>query len=253
MSLLISLYSCRTLFAPSCISHTVLSRRDWFTIKIGSVTLPQALQCWISTSPEELNMRSKITSHPSTLASNKKTEEFIIRPIDNVRKSPESYQGSIFSINVEAVDTQKRQSRRRKRKRHSRRKCRTKRRRNRKRNNSSLDDGQNSSLQESINSHDKTTDEMLADSPNALAIIDMAPVAQLAPQSSSEREIGMQVGNPWTQSRDKKRKKKQNDRKRKQRKRERRRRNRKRRKMLRDRKMGRKGKLLCKIYFFFTT
>ena len=33
-------------FAPSCISHTVLTKRDWQTIRIGEITLPQALRCW---------------------------------------------------------------------------------------------------------------------------------------------------------------------------------------------------------------
>nr|CAG4650015.1 EOG090X02ZJ [Sida crystallina] len=33
-------------FAPSCISHTVLTKRDWQTIRIGDITLPQALRCW---------------------------------------------------------------------------------------------------------------------------------------------------------------------------------------------------------------
>ncbi|XP_042202956.1 palmitoleoyl-protein carboxylesterase NOTUM-like isoform X2 [Homarus americanus] len=34
------------LFAPSCISHTVLTKRNWASVKIGEVSLPQALYCW---------------------------------------------------------------------------------------------------------------------------------------------------------------------------------------------------------------
>ena len=34
------------MFAPSCISHTVLTKRDWQSIRIGDITLPQALRCW---------------------------------------------------------------------------------------------------------------------------------------------------------------------------------------------------------------
>ncbi|XP_071535914.1 uncharacterized protein [Panulirus ornatus] len=37
------------LFAPSCISHTVLTKRNWASIKIGEVSLPQALYCWDTT------------------------------------------------------------------------------------------------------------------------------------------------------------------------------------------------------------
>ncbi|XP_054734852.1 palmitoleoyl-protein carboxylesterase NOTUM [Anastrepha obliqua] len=33
-------------FAPSCIGHAVLSRRDWVSIKIDDISLPSALRCW---------------------------------------------------------------------------------------------------------------------------------------------------------------------------------------------------------------
>ncbi|EFX74213.1 hypothetical protein DAPPUDRAFT_57291, partial [Daphnia pulex] len=33
-------------FSPSCISHTVLTKRDWQSIRIGDISLPQALRCW---------------------------------------------------------------------------------------------------------------------------------------------------------------------------------------------------------------
>ncbi|XP_015599899.1 palmitoleoyl-protein carboxylesterase NOTUM isoform X2 [Cephus cinctus] len=33
-------------FAPSCISHVVLTKRDWQLVKIDEVSLPQALHCW---------------------------------------------------------------------------------------------------------------------------------------------------------------------------------------------------------------
>ncbi|XP_071444966.1 palmitoleoyl-protein carboxylesterase NOTUM [Hetaerina americana] len=34
------------LFAASCISHTVLTKRDWQTIRLGNISLPQTLHCW---------------------------------------------------------------------------------------------------------------------------------------------------------------------------------------------------------------
>lgn len=37
---------CRSVFAPSCVSHTVLTRKDWKNIKIDAVSLPLALHCW---------------------------------------------------------------------------------------------------------------------------------------------------------------------------------------------------------------
>jgi len=36
----------RSVFAPSCVSHTVLTKKDWKNIKIDSVSLPTALHCW---------------------------------------------------------------------------------------------------------------------------------------------------------------------------------------------------------------
>ncbi|XP_054272506.1 palmitoleoyl-protein carboxylesterase NOTUM [Macrosteles quadrilineatus] len=35
-----------SVFAPSCISHSVLTKRDWRVLRIDDVTLPQALRCW---------------------------------------------------------------------------------------------------------------------------------------------------------------------------------------------------------------
>nr|CAG4640708.1 EOG090X02ZJ [Eulimnadia texana] len=41
-----SLSNVTAFFTPSCISHTVLTKRDWQTIRVGEITLPQALRCW---------------------------------------------------------------------------------------------------------------------------------------------------------------------------------------------------------------
>ena len=41
-------------FAPSCISHTVLTKPDWAKVTVDGVSLPDALQCWASqTQPGE--------------------------------------------------------------------------------------------------------------------------------------------------------------------------------------------------------
>lgn len=34
------------IFAPSCISHTVLTKRDWLSVKIGDISLADSLFCW---------------------------------------------------------------------------------------------------------------------------------------------------------------------------------------------------------------
>ncbi|KAL5242347.1 hypothetical protein ACI65C_009757 [Semiaphis heraclei] len=41
-----SLLNVTSVFAPSCVSHTVLTKKDWKNIKIDSVSLPTALHCW---------------------------------------------------------------------------------------------------------------------------------------------------------------------------------------------------------------
>lgn len=33
-------------FAPSCISHSVLTKRDWLSVKIDDISVAQALHCW---------------------------------------------------------------------------------------------------------------------------------------------------------------------------------------------------------------
>ncbi|XP_068240258.1 palmitoleoyl-protein carboxylesterase NOTUM-like isoform X2 [Palaemon carinicauda] len=60
------------LFAPSCISHTVLTKKDWINIKIGDVSLPQALSCWDAAPTTALNtlfhQRVNRTIAPSSLS-----------------------------------------------------------------------------------------------------------------------------------------------------------------------------------------
>ncbi|KAH8302874.1 hypothetical protein KR044_011456, partial [Drosophila immigrans] len=41
-----SLDNVTAVFAPSCIGHAVLSKRDWVNIKIDDISLPAALRCW---------------------------------------------------------------------------------------------------------------------------------------------------------------------------------------------------------------
>lgn len=36
----------RSVFAPSCISHSILSRKDWHHIRMDDISLPDALRCW---------------------------------------------------------------------------------------------------------------------------------------------------------------------------------------------------------------
>lgn len=40
-------------FAPSCISHSVLTKKDWQSIRIDEISLPQALRCWEMSHPHQ--------------------------------------------------------------------------------------------------------------------------------------------------------------------------------------------------------
>lgn len=41
-----SLDNVTAVFAPSCIGHSVLTKRDWLDIKIDDISLAEALRCW---------------------------------------------------------------------------------------------------------------------------------------------------------------------------------------------------------------
>lgn len=56
-----SLDNVTAVFAPSCIGHSVLSKRDWLSIKIDDISLPEALRCWersTKTNSKELSRRA---------------------------------------------------------------------------------------------------------------------------------------------------------------------------------------------------
>ncbi|XP_055610395.1 palmitoleoyl-protein carboxylesterase NOTUM [Uranotaenia lowii] len=49
-----SLNNVTAVFAPSCIGHSVLTKRDWLNIKIDDISLAEALRCW-----EQTNIRDR--------------------------------------------------------------------------------------------------------------------------------------------------------------------------------------------------
>ena len=49
--------SVTTVFSPSCISHTVITKPDWTKVTVDSVTLPDAIECWVTqTQPGEADI-----------------------------------------------------------------------------------------------------------------------------------------------------------------------------------------------------
>ncbi|XP_041772452.1 palmitoleoyl-protein carboxylesterase NOTUM [Anopheles merus] len=48
-----SLNNVSAVFAPSCIGHSVLTKRDWMKIRIDDITLADALRCWEQSNADE--------------------------------------------------------------------------------------------------------------------------------------------------------------------------------------------------------
>lgn len=78
----------RSVFAPSCVSHTVLTKRDWKNIKINSVSLPMALHCWQTETrfakinksrPGRANKNNSSHQDRRVVKNNKKTAENMLK------------------------------------------------------------------------------------------------------------------------------------------------------------------------------
>lgn len=55
-----SLENVTAVFAPSCIGHSVLDKREWMSIKIDDISLPDAMRCWeISTENQQRRFGSR--------------------------------------------------------------------------------------------------------------------------------------------------------------------------------------------------
>ncbi|BFF97274.1 palmitoleoyl-protein carboxylesterase NOTUM [Drosophila madeirensis] len=61
-----SLDNVSAVFAPSCIGHAVLSKRDWVNIKIDDISLPSALRCWEHSTRRKRNEKLKRSTEAST-------------------------------------------------------------------------------------------------------------------------------------------------------------------------------------------
>lgn len=57
-------------FAPGCISHSVLTKRDWQQVQVDGITAAEALHCW-----EEKLLRRKLRNERHLAMKNKKLEK----------------------------------------------------------------------------------------------------------------------------------------------------------------------------------
>ncbi|KAH8257216.1 hypothetical protein KR038_005937 [Drosophila bunnanda] len=64
-----SLDNVTAVFAPSCIGHAVLSKRDWVNIKIDDISLPSALRCWEHSTRRKRHDKLKRSTEASTVVS----------------------------------------------------------------------------------------------------------------------------------------------------------------------------------------
>ncbi|EDV52191.1 palmitoleoyl-protein carboxylesterase NOTUM [Drosophila erecta] len=64
-----SLDNVSAVFAPSCIGHGVLFKRDWVNIKIDDISLPSALRCWEHSTRSRRHDKLKRSTEPTTAVS----------------------------------------------------------------------------------------------------------------------------------------------------------------------------------------
>lgn len=75
-----SLDNVTAVFAPSCIGHAVLTKRDWLDIKIDDISLAEALRCW----ERSTQRRNKERRTPEVRAKrrNKKNHGDALQPLN---------------------------------------------------------------------------------------------------------------------------------------------------------------------------
>ena len=115
-------------FAPSCISHTVMTKPSWLSVTVSGVSLPSALQCWVSQSqPGEVQISN--TGQSSLLRDVQNDDPAPPSSLDlkrinsNMLKSMKKYNGSHKLAHRDVLDNRT-NKRMRKRGRRNRKRCR---------------------------------------------------------------------------------------------------------------------------------
>lgn len=67
-----SLDNVTAVFAPACIGHSVLTKRDWQNIKIDDVSLTDSLRCWENSLVKDHKIKFKLVEHKKAKQPNKK-------------------------------------------------------------------------------------------------------------------------------------------------------------------------------------
>ena len=125
-----TLESVNAVFAPSCISHTVITKPDWVRVTVAGVNLPDAVQCWASQSQpgelelQESQLRAVQNDDPVLSSSSSSSSHINIRRINsNMLKSMKKYNGSHKLRHRDVLDNRT-NKRMRKRGRRKKKRCR---------------------------------------------------------------------------------------------------------------------------------
>lgn len=70
-----SLDNVTAVFAPSCIGHAVLSKREWLSLKIDEISLPTALRCWEHSTRPRKKRHDKLKRSTEATINHKETKK----------------------------------------------------------------------------------------------------------------------------------------------------------------------------------
>lgn len=151
-----SLDNVTAVFAPSCIGHAVLSKREWLTIKIDEISLPTALRCWEHSTRPRKKRHDKLKRSTEATISNQHNKDAKKRREKQQKEKQREKEKKRNNNNGERKRLTKAEREERKRLRHEQQKRREER-RNRRKNNLPVPDHE-SNLTNAIRSSDNATD-----------------------------------------------------------------------------------------------
>lgn len=86
-----SLDNVTAVFAPSCIGHAVLTKRDWMDIKIDDISLAEALRCWERSTGKRNKSRRAFDAKQNRTRHHRKGTEIKLREF-NADKSQKAWE-----------------------------------------------------------------------------------------------------------------------------------------------------------------
>lgn len=116
-----SLDNVTAVFAPACIGHSVLTKRDWQNIKIDDVSLTDALRCWEKSLAKERKNGMKNIVDSNNLKQNKKNHKknhnFNLTPEEREQRRKERRRMRRLNMTSEELEKWKQEQRERRQQR----------------------------------------------------------------------------------------------------------------------------------------